>query len=407
MGFLDNLINRFATPNEERSSMSAALLPANRATQGSNISVAEALTLPAVYRAVSILTTTVKQMSLDVVRDDRVVGTPTIIEQPNPMTSRATFIEQTMVSLATNGNAYWRIDRDSNKRVVALTPLNPLDVYIESDVNGKVISYRYLNENYDPSRIKHLPLLQVPGSNLGLGPIQAASQSLQGTAQLRDYATQWFEKGGVPSGVLKTDQFISDEQVAAAKEAWNATAGAKNGVAILGNNWSYMPVYLKPEELQFIANQNFSVTEVARIFGVPSTLMLTAVDGSSMVYSNVEQEWLAFIRFTIMQYLLVIENALSDFTVGRQKVKFNIEAILRGATKDRYESYKLGIDAGWLTKNEVRTIEDLPTIPGLDEMHGTVQNQPQVAVDPNLQDPNHIGDTQHINDVNPQGGTNV
>lgn len=381
MGFLENLVTSvFNNNTESRSAMPSALLPANRATQGSSVTVGEALTLPAVYRAISILTTTVKQMSIDVVRDDRVVGQPSLISQPNPLTSRSTFVEQTMVSLASQGNAYWLIDRDSTNKVISLKPLNPLDMQIETTTAGDVIRYQYQGKNYDPSRIKHLRLIQPPGSPLGLGPIQAASDVLQGALDLRDYSAQWFEKGGVPSGVLKTDQFINDDQVAAAKAAWNATAGAKNGVAVLGNNWNYVPVYLKPDELQFLQNQAYSVTETARLFGIPSTLMLTAVEGSSMTYANVEQEWLAFIRFTVIQYLIVIEDALTDFLSGRQRAKFNVEAILRGATKDRYEAHKLAIDAGWMTKNEVRAIEDLPERPEF-ETDNQVQEVPSV-VDP-------------------------
>jgi HK97 family phage portal protein len=348
--------------------MSDALLPAHRATSGSTVTVGEAMTLPAVYRAISILSTTVKQMGLDVVRDDRVVGQPSLITQPNPLTPRSTFIEQTMVSLASCGNAYWLIQKDGSGRVVGLVPLNPLDMELEFNTAGVVTRYQYQGVNYDPSRIKHLSLLRVPGTPIGLGPIQAASDSLRGSIELRDYSANWMNDSGVPSGFLKTDQFLNDDQVASAKEAWNKTAGAKKGVAVLTNNWSYTPVYLKPEELQFLQNQNFGITEVARLFGVPASLMLTAIDGSSMTYANVEQEWLAFIRFTVMQYLIVIEDALTDFVAGRARVKFNVEGILRGATADRYNAYKVALDAGWLTKNEVRTIEDLPPIDGLDDV---------------------------------------
>lgn len=363
MGFFQDLITRFVVPqNSERSGMPASLLPLNRATQGSTVTAGEALTLPAVYRAVSILTTTAKQMSINTVRDDREVASPSFIKQPNPLTSRSTFIEQNIISLATQGNAYWLIDRNAQGQLMGLTPLNPLDMLIETDTAGRITQYVYLGVNYLPQRIKHLTLLQPPGSPLGLGPIQSASASLYGALQLRDYASEWFDKSGVPSGVLRTDQFITDEQVAAAKAAWNETAGAKNGVAVLGSNWNYAPVYLKPDELQFLQNQAYSVTEVARLFGVPATLMLTSAEGTSLTYSNVEQEWLAFIRFTMMQYLIVIEDALTDFLPGRQKAQFNIEAILRGDTKSRYESYKLAIEAGWMTTDEVRVMEDMPPI---------------------------------------------
>ena len=127
MGILQNIVNVF-TGLETRGAMPAALLPANRPLSGSTVTIGEAMTLPAVYRAISILNTTVKQMALETVRDDRVAASPSIIRQPNPLTPRSTFLEQTMISLATQGNAYWRINRNGNGAVVGLTPLNPLDM---------------------------------------------------------------------------------------------------------------------------------------------------------------------------------------------------------------------------------------------------------------------------------------
>ena len=360
MGIIDNALTRVfgPAPTETRSGMPAALVPANRSTPGSGITVGEAMTLPAVYRAISVLSTTVKQMSIDVVRDNRVINN-LLVQQPNPLTSRSVFIEQTVVSLATQGNAYWHIRRSDSNRISALIPLNPLDMIVETDLMGNVVRYQYQGVDVPVNEIKHLRLIQPPGSALGLGPIQAASASLRGAAELRDYASKWFDESGVPSGILKTDQFVSDEQVAAAKAAWNATAGAKNGVAVLGSNWSYLPIYLKPEELQFLQNQSYSVIEVARLFGIPSSLMLIGIEGNSNTYTNVEQELTAFVRFTVMQYLMVIEDALSDFLVGRQRARFNIEAILRPDTQTRYDSYKSGIEAGWLTVDEIRVIENL------------------------------------------------
>lgn len=369
MGFINDLLGRFYKPPfEERAGMSEALLPPTRSeTTYGKVSVGEALTLPAVYRAVSTLAITAKQMSIEVVRGDKVVANPpAFIKKPNVDMPRSSFIEQTVISLATQGNAYWLIDRDSNGQVINLTPLNPLDMRVEANSKGKITKFIYAGADYNPEQIKHIPFLQVPGHALGLGPIQAAQAELHGAIETRDYAANWFENSGVPNGYLNTDQFLNEEQVAAAKKAWNDTAGAKNGVAVLGNSFRYTPVYLKPEELQFLQVQQFSTLQMARLFGVPASLMLTAVDGSSMTYQNVSQEWLAFIRFSMMQYLIVIEDALTDFLAGTSKAKFNLEVILRADTTTRYAAHASALQAGWMTKNEVRIIEDLPPLPEMD-----------------------------------------
>jgi HK97 family phage portal protein len=361
MSFIDDIIARVA-PSLNTRAASDSILPPSRTTSTSSISVGEALTLPAVYRAVSTIAITAKQMSLDVVRNDRVIDSPSFVKKPNISMPRSTFIEQTVVSLATNGNAYWEITRDSQGRVINLTPLNPLDMRVETNTRGNIIKYIYMGVDIMPENIKHITLLQVPGSPLGLGPIQAAQADLYGAASTRNYATQWFDNAGVPSGIISTDQPLNKDQVPEVKKAWNDTAGAKNGVAVLGNGFRFTPMYLKPEELQFLQVQQFSVTQIARLFGVPATLMLTSPDGSSMTYNNVGQEWLAFIRFSMLQYLLPIEDALSDFLPGNSRAKFNIEAILRADTLTRYQGHQLALGSGWMTVDEVREIEDLPPL---------------------------------------------
>ncbi len=54
--------------------------------------------------------------------------TPTLLRQPELDVSLSVFLEQLALSLATNGNAYTRIDRDSSGRPVNLTVLDPLTV---------------------------------------------------------------------------------------------------------------------------------------------------------------------------------------------------------------------------------------------------------------------------------------
>ena len=365
MGIFNDILTAVIKPTEVRA-VSSAILPPSRTTPESFVSVGEAFSLPAVYRAISILSIATKQMSLDVVRGDIKVTTPSLVRKPNVDMARSTFIEQTVVSLASQGNAYWLIERDTQNRVVNLTPLNPLDMQTETNLLDIIIGYSYKGKQYSPKDIKHLKLLEIPGKKIGLGPIQAAAMDLRGTIETRDYATQWFQKSGIPSGILKTEDVIDGNEVSILKELWNNTAGGKNGVAVLGHGYDYVPVFLKPEDLQFLQIQQFNITQVARLFGVPSSLMLAENGGTTMTYANVSQEWLGFVRFSLMQYLIIIEDAMTDFLPNGQRAKFNVEAILRADTTTRYAAHQQAIAAGWMTKNEVRAIEDLPPLPEME-----------------------------------------
>jgi len=353
---------RSGDPKLEVRTMSEALLPPSR-NDTPIIGISDALGLSMVYRAINIHAISAKQMSIDVYRGGTIIESPSWVRQPDFRITRAAWIEQSIVSLATTGNAYWEITRDQSGRIMNLQVLNPLDVTINSKDDGTVESYKVASSAKErslrPDRIQHLSLLRVPGTHYGLGPIQAAKREIKGAIDTRDYSSNWFEESGIPSGVLKSDQVLAPDQATAAKNAWNATAGAKNGVAVLGQGLSYAPIFLSPSDAQFIESQNFNVTQVARLFGVPSSLMLADAGGSSMTYQNVEQDWIGYIRFSLMSYLIEVEQGLTSLLPRGQEAHFNIEALLRSDTLTRYNAHKLGIEAGFLTIEEVRAIEGL------------------------------------------------
>ena len=348
------------TESGERPGMTA---PA-RTDAPRSVNVGEALGLPSVYRSIQILAISGKQLSIDTYRYGTQVDDNPLTRQPDPACSRSAWIEQNIVSLASTGNAYQEVIRESDGTVRALPVLNPLDVRIRVNRDGAVTGYSYRGRDLPPTRVKHLTLLSIPGSAYGLGPIQAAQPDLRGAIDTRDYAANWFQDGGQPNGILKSDQIINPDTAKQVKDSWNSTAGAKNGVAVLGNGLAYQPVFLSPKDVQFIEAQQFNVTAVARMFGISASLMLAATDGgkSQQNYSNVEQDWLAFTRFTLMGYLVEIEEALSDLLPGKQRAKFNVEALLRADTTTRYSAHRTAIEAGFLTVDEVRALENRPPL---------------------------------------------
>lgn len=338
----------------------------NRATSPRSVSTGDALGHSAIYRAVSIIATTAKQLSLDVFWNGKQVDAPSFIKRPDIGTTRSAFIEQTIVSMALSGNAYWKITRDAQSRVTNLEVLNPLDVVPEATAIGTVTAYQYRGDKYSPNDIQHLKLLRVPGNVKDLGPIQAAQVELRGTLDTRDYGNTWFDVAGVPSGYLSTDIAVSAEDAAKLKEAWNASVRGGE-TAVLTQGLTYNSVLLSPKDAQFIESQNYNVTSIARLFGIPLRMLLATVEGSSMTYANMQDERKQFIEFSLMQYLVEIEDNLSQLLPGSRVAKFNIEALLRVDTSTRYASYQTAIAAGFLTIAEVRSIEGFEPLPAQGE----------------------------------------
>jgi HK97 family phage portal protein len=343
---------------EERSS--SVVPPPRSATSG--VTTSDALSMASVYRAISILSTAIKQVGVHIYRDDeKLESTPLWIKQPDDKITRAEFMARTVNSIALAGNCFWLVSRNARGETVKLEVLNPFDMLIQSDDYGNLLGYTYRGTiEYSIADIQHLKALTVPGNLYGLGPIQSCQPELAAIKDTRDYASTWFDKSGVPSGILKSDQMLSPDAAKAAKDSWNALGAG--GLVVLGNGLTYMPTYMNPRDSQFLENQAFGVQQIARLFGIPANMMLASVDGNSMTYTNIEQEQIAFTRYTLSQYYVEIEAAMSSLLPRGTEARMNIDALLRSDTLSRYQAHQIALAAGFKTLDEVRRDEKLPPL---------------------------------------------
>ncbi|QTX04117.1 phage portal protein [Agromyces archimandritae] len=343
---------------------STAITAPPRSAARRAVTTGDAFSISMVYRGIQIHAVAAKQLSLGAERGGKAVkSTPSLLRRPDVSMSRSAFIEQSVVSLACTGNAYWLKTLDEAGQVRNVEVLNPLDAAPLADEAGRLAGYQYRGRTLAPREIQHLSLLRVPGSLKGLGPIQAAQIELRGALDLRDYAANWFEDSGVPNGVLKSDQHLTADAAKQAKATWQESQGARKGVAVLGAGLSYQQIFLSPADAQFLESQKFTVTQVARLLGVPASLMLASVEGSTQTYANVEQDWLGYVRFSLMSYLVEIEDALTELLPRGVEARFNVEGLLRSDTTTRYAAHRTAIEAGFMTVAEVREIENLGPMP--------------------------------------------
>jgi len=352
-----------------------------------------AMTLSTVFRAVQIHTTAIAQLSVQIERGGRVVAdTPALVQKPCLSMSRSRFLEETAAALYLHGNAYWRrIHLDG--AVVELVPLDPRKVqpFTDPKTGRKTFAYDGRTD-WTTLDIQHLKFLSVPGMTLGLGPIQAARFEIAGALDARDYGSGFFREGGVPSGVLKSDQDLNGDDARAYRRMWHGRdpetgepldpEDSRNDVRVLGKGLSYDYLGLKPSDVQFLESQQFSTTQIARLMGVPSSLFLASVQGGSQTYANVEQDWIGYVRFSLMNVLREMEEAFTEVTPRGQVARFNIDVLLRTDTKTRYEAHKSSLDAGWKTDDEVRADEGLDPLSDTQRAQIAARKTPTPAATP-------------------------
>ena len=122
---------------------------------------------------------------------------------------------------------------------------------------------------------------------------------------------------------------------------------------------------IPPEAAQFLQTRKFQINEIARIFRVPPH-MVGDLEKSS--FSNIEQQSLEFVKYTLDPWVVRWEQALMQALLlpGEKQeyfIKFNLDGLLRGDYKSRTEGYATGRQNGWLSANDIRELEDMNRIP--------------------------------------------
>ena len=372
--FFTRLLGLDDTQQEDRAVSSIRVAPARTAVSTvSTVDAGTSLSLTSVFRAIQILATPISKMDVKTIRyiastgEEQQIANPLLVNAPSLLDSRREFIYQTVVSLATTGEAFWLKKYSSSGATVNSLEIIPTkNVRIEVDKLTGVKTFSYSHGYYPhhvvdvvpANEMEHLKLFAIPGELHGFGPIQLCKEDIAGALDLRNYASNWFASAGVPTGVLTSNSMLTAEQADEITARWHDKQSNRQ-IAVLGNGFEYDPVALSPKDALFTEVQNQSVQMIARMFGIPARLLLTGVDGTSDTYTNLSDENQVFYRHTLMAYLDAIEDAMSNCLPRGTRVKFDYEGLFKADLTQRYANYAVGITSGFLSTDEVRAKEGL------------------------------------------------
>lgn len=279
------------------------------------------------------------------------------------------------------GNSYGELVFDNRAEVMSVVPHHPS--YVEPVLDTKergydglpALRYKVRDQNgvrvLDRSQMAHVPALGADGIT-GFSVLTLGAEAF-GVAKSGDHtAATFFGNAAKPFLIVETPGELDDGPFQRLKTEINNEYNGDNAFGSLlleggaTANFPNMPL----KDCQFLESRKFQGEEIAsRWFGLPPHLA-GYLDRAH--FDNVEEQDRAFITFTMAPTLTLIEQEWNrkGFT-QRDKdrglyVKFNVDAILRGQQKERYEAHKSAIQTGWKTINEVRRAEDLPPLPGGD-----------------------------------------
>lgn len=354
-------------------------------TSGKPVNEHTAMQMTAVYSCVRILAEAVAGLPLHLYKytasgsKEKALSHPLYFllhDEPNPEMSSFVFRETLMTHLLLWGNAYAQIIRNGKGEVIALYPLMPNRMSVDRDSSGALYyTYtRYSDEaptmngmtvTLRPSEVLHIPGLGFDGL-VGYSPIAMAKNAIGMAIACEEYGAKFFANGAAPGGVLEHPGTIKDPQKV--RDSWNAAyQGSSNShrVAVLEEGMKYQPIGISPEQAQFLETRKFQINEIARIFRVPPH-MVGDLEKSS--FSNIEQQSLEFVKYTLDPWVIRWEQAISRSLLRPDEkklyfAKFNVDGLLRGDYVSRMNGYATARQNGWMSANDIRELENLDRIP--------------------------------------------
>lgn len=332
-----------------------------------------ALQLNAVFSAVSLISDTLSTLPVDAyIRSQgaryALRPRPVWVTKPDVDTTKEAFYGSAIVSLLLDGNIFIRVFRNRRGEIVDMKVLNPLDVDIKRNGQGRVIfNVKGESRGLTQEDIVFIPDVVKPGSLRGISRVEALKENFGLAAALEKYAARFFGSGTQTSGVLEVPGNLTAEQAKSMQEAFDSRHrgwARAHKTAIITGGAQYKPTNVPNDQAQFLDSRRMAVEDVARAFNIPPHLL--GLPGTN-TYASVEQNNIAFVTHTLRPIAQKIEGAMTALLsqeTGKEAafVKFSLDGLLRADVNSRTEAYARGLQSGYYKINDIRRFEDLEPI---------------------------------------------
>ena len=343
---------------------------------GQAVNNTTALSIASVHACVRVIADGIAGLGLKLYKDDGQSREQVVIHyataltnEPNPYQTKYDFTKYMTSHLALTGNAYAFINRDVRNIGIELHPIAPQ--YVTPVMQDGLLFYKVSLAGYPPmvpaTEMLHFKGMCGDNPLVGLSPVVLHAETL-GIDLAAISQSAGVYKNGVLKFLLTSDAQIKIDQAGPLKKSLDDVIDGASRSAVLPNGIKMEKLSLSPEEAQYLETRKFSSEEIARIFGVPASM----IGASAGIKSSVEQEYQDFYARTLMSYAINIEQEMArKLLTENDKLtyyfKFNFNSLLRASANERADYYNKGIRGGWLSRNEARLYEDVNGFNGGEE----------------------------------------
>lgn len=333
---------------------------------GIPVNEGSATQLLAVYGSSSFITDEISTLPVDVDNAPR----PDWVDNPSEGVDRIGFIGQNVWSLLLSGGSYIGVIR-SRGQVVAVESLDPgrCDRKV---INGRPVNL--VNGEIPPFEVIYIPGRMRPGDLVGMSPVEWCRQTIGlGLAATR-YGAQFFDGEGNMPGVIESPNVMQPDTMRNLAAQWRARRqkGGRGLPGVLQAGATWKPTGVTNEQAQFLATRRYTAAEIAgQMFLLDPSDLGIGVEGTSLTYANLAQRNERRMRVALMPWIRRIESKLSLLIPGGE-YRFDVDAGLRGSTRESYETLAVAVDSGIMTQDEAREILGLEALETVEVPDGSV-----------------------------------
>ncbi|MCT9858219.1 phage portal protein [Priestia megaterium] len=179
-----------------------------------------------------------------------------------------------------------------------------------------------------------------------------------------DYSTSLLSNSAVPSGLLKSASRLTDKAIKNLRESWDSLYQGLSKVGktiILEEGMDFQPLSMKPDEMGLKESNKHIVSEIARVFNIPESL----INSQANKYNSLEANNISFLQNTLTPIITAIESAFDkQLLTDTEKqlgyfFRFDTSEIIRTTEKEKIETVSAALNKSLISFNEARTKLDM------------------------------------------------
>ena len=339
-----------------------------------------AMHIPAVLQAVRLISETIGSLPCKLYREtdnskeaanDHSASKITH-SRANEWTSAGQLRVDLTVDALLHGAGYAQVARAADDRPLELHRLDPSKVQRQIEFDGE--PFYLVSTARGQVRLSYRDVLYIPAFG-GVSPIKLGREAIGVAAILERHASQFFGSGARPSGIITNEKPQGGEAGALAigniLKSWRKWKSSANGdPLLLDSGWKFEQPAMTSTDAQFIENRLEQINEIARVFGVPPSMLFQL---ERATWSNAEQMAASFLQLCLRPWLDKWQDAyatvlLTDEERDNLYFEFVIDDLQRADAAGRAEIFGKLVAMRAMTPNEVRAAMNLPALPGGDEL---------------------------------------